>query len=101
VWNTLDIVPEVPTFPFIHVSGLGDSIVRTEQQLATLLVAPPCEHGLKSYQWLLDASNFPLDLDCAAGAAPLTLTAESARAAKPTPQALGAQRLRRAMHGRA
>ena len=64
IWNTLDIVPQLPPFPFIHVSGLGDTIVQTEQQLETLLVTPPCEHNLTSYQWLLDSTNFSLDAAC-------------------------------------
>jgi triacylglycerol lipase len=65
IWNTLDSVPEVPTFPYIHVSGLGDAIVQTEQQLSTLAFTPACEHHLTSYQWLLDPASFPLGVLCA------------------------------------
>ena len=64
IWNTLDIVPQLPTFPFIHVSGLGDGIVQTLAQLETLVATPACEHHLTSYQWLLDAANFSLDPGC-------------------------------------
>jgi len=65
IWNTLDIVPQAPTFPFIHVSGFGDSIIQTEEQLETLIFSPPCEHHLTSYQWLLDPADFKLDASCA------------------------------------
>ena len=64
LWNTLDIVPQTPTFPYSHVSGLGDAIVQTEPKLETLVVTPACEHSLTSYQWLLDPDNFPLDTEC-------------------------------------
>src|SRR5690242_7269124 len=53
IWNTLDIVPELPTFPYIHVSGFGDGIIQTQDQLATLTLTPGCEHALTSYLWLL------------------------------------------------
>ena len=56
IWNILDIVPQFPTFPFFHVSGLGDSIIQTVHQLETLIITPGCEHSLTSYQWLLDPS---------------------------------------------
>jgi hypothetical protein len=65
IWNTLDIVPQTPTFPYIHVSGLGDAIIQTQAQIETLLVTPACEHHLTSYQWLLDPDNFQLDAGCA------------------------------------
>ena len=64
VWNVLDIVPEFPTFPFIHVGGHGDALVQTAGQLETLRLTPPCEHHLTSYQWLLDADNFNLNAEC-------------------------------------
>jgi len=63
-WNVLDVVPEVPTFPFIHVSGLGDKITQNETQLTTLKAVPTCEHHVTTYQWLLDANQFPLDATC-------------------------------------
>jgi Lipase (class 3) len=64
IWNTLDIVSQTPTFPYIHVSGLGDAVVQTESQLETLVVTPACEHDLTSYQWLLDPDNFHLEMQC-------------------------------------
>jgi hypothetical protein len=99
IWNTLDIVPEVPTFPYIHVSGLGDAIVQTEQQLATLLFTPACEHNLTSYQWLLDPADFAPPADCTQAGHPAVVTAAvatSTGAAAPNP----ARVLRKAASGR-
>jgi hypothetical protein len=68
VWNSLDIVPEVPTFPYIHVSGKGDEIVQTQEQLEKLAYNPSCEHHLSSYLWLLDPVKFQLDPACTVSA---------------------------------
>jgi hypothetical protein len=68
VWNSLDIVPDVPTFPYIHVSGKGDELVQTREQLSRLAYSPSCEHHLSSYLWLLDPANFQLDPGCALSA---------------------------------
>lgn len=84
IWNTLDIVPEVPTFPYIHVSGLGDPIAQTEPQLSTLVVTPVCEHNLESYQWLLDPADFRLGAPCTQAVHP-ALKAALAAPATPTP----------------
>ena len=65
IWNALDIVPEFPTFPFIHVGGHGDRLIQTEQQLTALTITPGCEHSLFSYQWLLDPFGFALEDKCA------------------------------------
>lgn len=59
IWNLLDVVPEVPTFPFIHVGGLGDSLVQTQEQLRLLPKTPQSEHNLANYQWLLDPVAYP------------------------------------------
>src|SRR5258708_21629112 len=96
IWNTLDIVPEVPTFPFIHVSGLGDAIVQTEEQLNELTIKPSCEHALASYQWLLDPADFPLGNDCKNAAAAQALSALSGGVQRQGRTRLGAQALRRA-----
>jgi Lipase (class 3) len=99
IWNALDIVPEVPTFPYIHVSGLGDAIVQTEQQLSKLLVTPACEHDLKSYQWLLDPANFQLAAGCDQTAhAALAAAPFAAAAVVGTPNS--ARVLRKAICGR-
>jgi hypothetical protein len=71
IWNTLDIVPEVPAFPFIHVAGVGDGILQTQQQMSTLVFTPACEHHLTSYLWLLDPADFPLDTACNQAAHPV------------------------------
>jgi triacylglycerol lipase len=99
VWNTLDIVPQVPAFPYIHVSGLGDAIVQTEQQLSTLVFSPACEHHLTSYQWLLDAADFPLDSDCTQATHPILTSAAMVGITRV--RITGSARvLRRAQHGR-
>jgi hypothetical protein len=64
IWNTLDIVPYVPPFPYLHVSGFGDGIVQSEQELQALMYTPNCEHNIASYQWLLDPANHPLATRC-------------------------------------
>ena len=102
IWNTLDIVPQVPPFPFIHVSGLGDAIVQTEQQMETLVITPPCEHHLTSYQWLLDSTQFALDGDCSdfeahAAVAAMALTAGHGPAAHKA----GGRAMRKAFAGHA
>jgi hypothetical protein len=75
VWNSLDLVPEFPTFPYIHVSGHGDELVQTQQQLQQLAMSPSCEHHLSSYLWLLDPTNFQIDPDCQLGSAHSALSA--------------------------
>ena len=64
IWNVLDIVPQVPPFPYIHVSGSGEPIVQTLEQLQRLAVNPRCEHILPDYLWLLDADDFAIDRRC-------------------------------------
>ncbi|MES1261447.1 MAG: hypothetical protein ABUS49_06905 [Acidobacteriota bacterium] len=100
IWNLLDIVPETPTFPYIHVAGLGDCLVQTTEQLAQLSKLPRCEHNLRSYQWLLDPANFSLDNGCST-AAPVAgvMTAEILAPGADT-QTQGAISLARAMGGR-
>jgi pimeloyl-ACP methyl ester carboxylesterase len=101
IWNMLDIVPEVPTFPYIHVNGLGDRLTQTSQQMAMLQKTPQCEHNLGSYQWLLDPENYPLNNGCAvetpAVAHEMALTAAVAGVSAP---AGGASVLHRAAFGR-
>jgi hypothetical protein len=77
VWNSLDLVPEVPTFPYIHVSGKGDELVQTEAQLAKLAFNPACEHHLTSYLWLLDPDTFQLQSDCVVSAVHTALSVEA------------------------
>ena len=60
IWNVLDIVPEFPTFPFIHVNGFGDKLNQGEAQLSRLRITPPCEHHLRNHQWLLDPANYAI-----------------------------------------
>jgi len=64
IWNVLDIVPEVPTFPYVHVGGNGEKLTQSEQQLQELVTIPSCEHHLTTYQWVLESSLFKLDCDC-------------------------------------
>jgi len=64
IWNVLDIVPQAPPFPYIHVRGLGEPIIQTEEQLQRLAVNPRCEHILPDYLWLLDADDFAIDREC-------------------------------------
>ncbi len=102
VWNTLDIVPQTPTFPYIHVSGLGDGIVQTESQLETLVATPACEHHLTSYQWLLDPENFKLDAGCGEVAANLRVAPMAAIAGHtPAHHKASARALRKAFAGHA
>jgi hypothetical protein len=107
IWNTLDVVPQVPTFPFIHVSGLGDQIVQTEDQLKTLIVTPACEHHIATYQWLLHSAAFPLGVSCDAATSDLltphiaavTPRARGLSADRPQILELGGQTLYLAMRG--
>ena len=64
IWNSLDIVPQVPPFPYVHV-GQNEELKQTPAQIQQLLVTPPCEHHLTTYEWLLDSAHFPLDSGCA------------------------------------
>jgi triacylglycerol lipase len=65
VWNELDIVPQLPTFPpFMHVSGEGDKITQTAAQLSHLAQTIPCEHHIENYMWLLDPGSFSITSDC-------------------------------------
>ena len=101
VWNTLDIVPEVPPFPYIHVSGLSDAIVQNEQQLSTLVFSPVCEHVLTSYLWLLDAADFPLPADCSQATHPALLAHAAHAGVAPAAVVPNSARvLRKAMAGR-
>jgi alpha-beta hydrolase superfamily lysophospholipase len=101
IWNTLDIVPELPTFPYIHVSGFGDGIIQTEDQLATLTLTPGCEHHLTSYLWLLDAASFALPADCSNAVDHPALTAFAAAADRAAVHTSGVRRMRKTMVGRA
>lgn len=102
IWNTMDIVPQVPPFPFIHVSGLGDAIVQTEQQLETLVITPPCEHHLTSYQWLLDSTKFSLDGGCSDVAVHASVAAMAAAAGHgPAAQKASGRAMRKAFAGHA
>jgi hypothetical protein len=95
IWNTLDIVPQVPTFPYIHV-GQSEELKQTQAQLQHLKVNPACEHHLTTYQWLLDAADFQVNADCVM-AAPLAAHAIGGAAAVPE-TTLGAAALATAMH---
>jgi hypothetical protein len=64
IWNVLDIVPYVPPLPYVHVSGLGNPLFQSQQQLEQLSKSPRCEHILADYLWLLDPANFALDVHC-------------------------------------
>jgi hypothetical protein len=97
VWNSLDIVPEVPVFPFVHVSGKGDELTQSESQLEQLTYTPSCEHSLTSYQWLLDSDNFQLDPKCRSQAVHATL---SLNAGVSTDRSAGIEALRKSAHGR-
>ena len=102
IWNILDIVPEFPTFPYIHVSGFGDVIIQTEQQLETLVITPGCEHSLVSYQWLLDATDFQLLPECDQSTVQLQMTAmESAGSISADQQRQSARIMRKACAGHA
>ena len=102
IWNILDIVPQFPTFPYIHVSGFGDSIIQTEQQLEQLVFSPPCEHHLTSYQWLLDAANFQLNADCVQATVQANIAAMAAKVGHgPAQQKRSARVLRKALSGHA
>lgn len=75
VWNQLDVVPQLPLWPYVHVSGNGNEIVQTPQQLETVVHSLGCEHALTSYLWLLDPARFALPSDCDTAASPqLTVT---------------------------
>jgi hypothetical protein len=97
VWNSLDLVPEVPTFPYIHVSGKGDELVQSHEQLGQLAFSPACEHHLSSYLWLLDPVNFHLDPSCQLGA---KHSAMSAAAGVPTDHSPGVEAMRKGARGR-
>ena len=100
IWNILDIVPQFPTFPYIHVSGFGDSIVQTQQQLEELVFSPPCEHHLTSYQWLLDGADFNLDADCVQATASASVSAMAATSGHvPAQQTRSAQVMSKALTG--
>jgi Lipase (class 3) len=76
VWNQLDVVPQLPLWPYVHVSGNGNEIGQTAQQLETVVHSLPCEHALTSYLWLLDPNKFALPSACDTAAQPqLTATA--------------------------
>ncbi len=64
IWNVLDIVPQMPPFPYFHVSGFGEPIVQTATQLQQLAINPRCEHILPDYLWLIDANDFAIDQKC-------------------------------------
>lgn len=64
IWNVLDIVPQLPPFPFFHVNGLGTPIIQTSTQLEQLAFTPRCEHILPDYLWLLGADGSVFDAKC-------------------------------------
>jgi hypothetical protein len=99
IWNVLDIVPEFPTFPYIHVSGFGDGIIQSWDQLTTLTLTPACEHYLTSYMWLLDAADFALPADCSNAAQQLALAAFAAAPDRVGIHAAGVQAMRKALAG--
>jgi hypothetical protein len=73
IWNSLDIVPGLPPLPYVHV-GQSEELKQTQGQIEKLVVNPPCEHHLTTYEWLLDPAKFSLDAGC-------TIQATSAMAA--------------------
>jgi hypothetical protein len=99
IWNVLDLVPEFPTFPYIHVSGFGDAIIQTLDQLTTLTLTPACEHHLTSYLWLLDPADFTLPADCSNDAQQLALAAFAAAPERAGLHAAGVQAMRKALTG--
>jgi len=64
IWNSLDIVPGVPVFPYVHIGGSGEELKQSEAQMTEIVYSPGCEHHLSTYQWLLDATDFKLECDC-------------------------------------
>jgi hypothetical protein len=80
IWNVLDVVPQLPPLPYIHVSGLGTPIFQTADQLAQLTPTPRCEHILPDYLWLLDSVTFPGDRRCVPHIAPTPQAIANARA---------------------
>lgn len=95
IWNTLDFVPQVPTFPYVHV-GQSEELKQTQAQLQHLQVNPGCEHDLTSYQWLLDPADFAVKAACVLNA-PFASHAVGGAAAVPE-TTLGAAALATAMH---
>jgi hypothetical protein len=95
IWNTLDVVPQVPTFPYVHV-GQSEELKQTQAQLQHLKVTPSCEHHLGNYQWLLDPAHFAVNAPCVL-AAPLAAHAIGGAVAV-TETTLGAAALATAMH---
>jgi alpha-beta hydrolase superfamily lysophospholipase len=63
IWNGLDIVPQTPTFPSIHV-GESYELEQTAELMAALSKTPACEHNLSNYQWLLDPQRYKLTSGC-------------------------------------
>ena len=99
IWNTLDTVPYVPPFPYLHVSGLGDAIIQSEQQLNALVFNPGCEHSILSYQWLLDPANHPLQTKCMQ--VPAHISAALARHSTTVERSRSLHRMAKAMSGHA
>jgi alpha-beta hydrolase superfamily lysophospholipase len=101
IWNTLDIVPQVPTFPYTHV-GQSEELKQSQAQIEKLKALPACEHHLTTYQWLLDPSTTSPDTACQItapaavlheGISPLT----GARLAPVSEEAIGAAALAQAL----
>jgi alpha-beta hydrolase superfamily lysophospholipase len=63
IWNALDIVPNVPTFPYVHVNQ-SEELKQDQDQISHLAVNPLCEHHLSTYQWLLDPTDYSIDAGC-------------------------------------
>jgi hypothetical protein len=101
IWNTLDIVPQVPTFPYTHI-GQSEELKQSQAQIEELKVLPACEHHLTTYQWLLDPSTTSPDTACQItapaavlheGISPVT----GARLAPVSEEAIGAAALAQAL----
>lgn len=56
VWNEFDLVPRALVF-YTHVSGAGDEIIQTLEQIESIEFTPLCEHELTTYLWLLNPNN--------------------------------------------
>jgi hypothetical protein len=103
IFNSLDIVPQVPTFPYVHV-GQSKELKQTQEQIQQLQTTPACEHHLSTYEWLLDPGEFSIESDCrvaapAAGQAEaMAAHAMGAAAATVNERALGAAALARELH---
>jgi pimeloyl-ACP methyl ester carboxylesterase len=107
IWNSLDLVPQVPVYPYVHVGGDGEKLDQSEQEMQELETTPGCEHNLATYQWLLDTKDFQIPQGCAivadlaTAAAPEVIGAHAMEAAPSAAgeRAQGRSAMYRAMHG--